>query len=56
MPKQVVRVEPTKASKDGKPSWTPTPEAKQKATTNRIIAAIEEGAGEFRLPWHRAAT
>ncbi|RTL85744.1 MAG: DUF1738 domain-containing protein [Hyphomicrobiales bacterium] len=23
--------------------------------TNQIIAAIESGAGEFRLPWHRSA-
>ena len=23
--------------------------------TNQIVAAIEAGAGEFRLPWHRAA-
>ena len=23
--------------------------------TNRIIAAIEQGAGEFKLPWHRTA-
>lgn len=23
--------------------------------TNQIIAAIEQGAGEFRLPWHRSA-
>jgi antirestriction protein ArdC len=23
--------------------------------TNRIIAAIEQGAGEFKLPWHRPA-
>ena len=23
--------------------------------TDQIIAAIERGAGEFRLPWHRAA-
>jgi antirestriction protein ArdC len=23
--------------------------------TNQIIAAIENGAGEFRLPWHRSA-
>src|SRR5271170_1555618 len=23
--------------------------------TNQIVAAIESGAGEFRLPWHRAA-
>src|ERR1039458_7257273 len=23
--------------------------------TDRIIAAIERGAGEFRLPWHRCA-
>ncbi len=25
------------------------------AITNTIIAAIERGAGEFRLPWHRSA-
>ena len=24
--------------------------------TNRIVAAIEAGAGEFKLPWHRAAS
>ena len=23
--------------------------------TNQIVAAIEPGAGEFRLPWHRSA-
>jgi antirestriction protein ArdC len=23
--------------------------------TDQIIAAIESGAGEFRLPWHRSA-
>jgi antirestriction protein ArdC len=23
--------------------------------TNQIIAAMENGAGEFRLPWHRSA-
>ena len=23
--------------------------------TDQIIAAIEKGAGEFRLPWHRSA-
>ncbi len=23
--------------------------------TNQIVAAIEAGAGEFRLPWHRSA-
>ena len=23
--------------------------------TDRIIAAIEQGAGEFKLPWHRPA-
>ena len=23
--------------------------------TDKIIAAIERGAGEFRLPWHRSA-
>ena len=23
--------------------------------TDQIVAAIESGAGEFRLPWHRAA-
>ncbi len=25
------------------------------AITDRIIAAIEQGAGEFKLPWHRPA-
>ena len=24
--------------------------------TNRIVSAIEAGAGEFKLPWHRAAS
>jgi antirestriction protein ArdC len=24
--------------------------------TNQIVAAIEQGAGEFRLPWHRSAS
>jgi antirestriction protein ArdC len=24
-------------------------------TTDKIVNAIERGAGEFRLPWHRAA-
>ena len=23
--------------------------------TNRIVSAIEAGAGEFKLPWHHAA-
>ena len=23
--------------------------------TNRIVAAIEKGAGDFKLPWHRPA-
>jgi antirestriction protein ArdC len=23
--------------------------------TDQIVAAIERGAGEFRLPWHRSA-
>jgi len=26
-----------------------------KHITDRIIVAIERGAGEFRLPWHRSA-
>ena len=24
--------------------------------TNQIVEAIERGAGEFRLPWHRSAS
>ena len=40
MPKKVVRVESTGASKDGKPSWQPTAQAKSQATTFRIIALL----------------
>jgi phosphotransferase system glucose/maltose/N-acetylglucosamine-specific IIC component len=38
--KKLVRVEPSKEGQAGKPAWKPTPEAKQKATTNRILAAV----------------
>ncbi len=38
--KKVVRVEPTKQGQGGGESWKPTPEAKQKATTYRIIALV----------------
>ena len=24
--------------------------------TNRIVSAVEAGAGDFKLPWHRAAS
>ncbi len=27
----------------------------QQHITDQIIAAIERGTGEFRLPWHRSA-
>lgn len=38
--KQVVRVQPTTASQAGEPTWKPTAEAKQQATTFRIIALV----------------
>jgi len=38
--KDVVRVEPTKEGESRKSDWKPTPEAKSKATTYRIIALL----------------
>ena len=38
--KEVVRVESQPGSQAGKSNWKPTPEAKQKATTFRIIALV----------------
>jgi predicted membrane channel-forming protein YqfA (hemolysin III family) len=38
--KKVVRVEPTKQGQGGGASWRPTPEAKGKATTYRVIALL----------------
>ena len=38
--KEVVRVESKPGTQAGKPDWKPTPEAKQKATTFRIIALV----------------
>jgi hypothetical protein len=38
--KKVVRVEPSKASQADASTWKPTPEAKQQATTFRIIALV----------------
>lgn len=38
--KEVVRVESKPGSQAGKSTWKPTPEAKQKATTYRIIALV----------------
>lgn len=37
MPKKVVRVE---SSAESRPTWKPSPEAKQQATTNRVIALL----------------
>lgn len=38
--KEVVRVESKPGTQAGKPTWKPTPEAKQRATTFRIIALV----------------
>jgi hypothetical protein len=38
--KKVVRVESSQASQPSGPAWKPAPEAKQQASTNRIIAAV----------------
>lgn len=38
--KEVVRVESKATGKGGEPTWKPTPEAKQQATTFRIIAIV----------------
>lgn len=40
MPKKVVRVESKPPSPGSQPTWKPTPESKQQATTSRIIALV----------------
>lgn len=40
MPKKVVRVESKPTSQGGQPSWKPTSESKQQATTFRVIALL----------------
>lgn len=54
--KKTVRVESTpEAREDAAESWTPTPEAKKKATTRRVIAlimwAVAIGAEAFAIFW-----
>ena len=55
MPKKVVRVESDRAGRDSEPTWTPSPEAKQKATRYRMIALalwVVAIAGEaFAIFW-----